>query len=106
MNQKMLEYLREHADKYPEHLEQNFPHVFEKLLEFWGTARMRPYFDELIMSNRPNRLGFPAEAVTEIWTLSRVYAELHPDASTESEVTVVEDVWNVDIEVGRGFWKH
>ena len=72
MNQKMLEYLGEHADKYPNNLEQKYPHVFQKMIELWGTVSMRPYFDELIMSNRPNRLGFPPEVVTEIWAQGEV----------------------------------
>lgn len=104
MNQKLLEYLGEHADKYPKHLEQSFPHVFHKLVEFWGTANMRAYFDELIMSNRPNRLGFPPEAVTEIWALSKVYSTLHPEDEPET-ISTFGDIWNADIDGVRDDWK-
>lgn len=105
MNQKMLEHLGEHADKYPKNLEQGFPHVFQKLVDFWGTADMRPYIDELIMSNRPNRLGFPPEAVTEIWALSKIYSTLHPEHEPPESVSTFGDIWNVDIDVARDEWK-
>lgn len=105
MNEKMLEYLGEHADKYPKHLEQGFPHVFQKVVDFWGTTQMRPYFDELIMSNRPNRLGFPPEAVTEIWALSKLYTTLHPEHEPPASISDFGDIWNVDIDVERDNWK-
>jgi hypothetical protein len=105
MNQKMLEYLGEHAEKYPKSLEQQFPHVFQKLVELWGTTDMRPYFDELIMSNRPNRHGFPPEAVTEIWALSKVYSTLHPEHEPPEGISTFGDIWNVDVDAARDSWK-
>ena len=108
MNQKMLELLGEHTDKYPKHLEQSYPHVFLKVVELWGTADMRSYFDELIMSNRPNRMGFPAEAVTEIWALSKVYSMLHPEDEPPETASDFGDIWNADIDGVRDsdIWKH
>ncbi|MEZ0237202.1 MAG: hypothetical protein ACAH06_04000 [Methylophilaceae bacterium] len=105
MNQKMLEHLGEHADKYPTNLEQKYPHVFHKLVEFWGTTDMRPYFDELIMSNRPNRLGFPPETVTEIWALSKLYSTLHPEHEPPESISAFGDIWNVDVDAARDSWK-
>lgn len=105
MNQKMLEYLGEHAEKYPKNLEQKYPHVFQKIVDLWGTADMRSYFDELIMSNRPNRLGFPPEAVTEIWALSKLYSTLHPEHEPPETVSTFGDIWNVDSDAARDNWK-
>jgi hypothetical protein len=105
MNQKMLDYLGEHADKYPKFLEQKYPHVFAKLVELWDTPDMPSYFDELIMSNRPNRQGFPAEAVTEIWALSKIYTTLHPVEAAPENTSPFSDVWDVDIDVARDDWK-
>ncbi len=107
MNQKMLDLLGEdYADKYPKFLEQHFPHVFQKMIELWGTNQMLAYFDELIMSNRPNRQGFPPEAVMEIWALHRVYSDLHPQDEIEESETDIDDVWGVDIDVERDSWKY
>ena len=105
MNQKMLEYLGEHADKYPNNLEQKYPHVFQKMIELWGTVSMRPYFDELIMSNRPNRLGFPPEVVTEIWALSKIYSTLHPEHEPPESISTFGDIWSADIDAARDTWK-
>lgn len=102
MNQKMLELLGEHADKYPRVIEENYPHVFEKLLELWGTAEMQPYLDELMMSRRPGRQGFPANAAAEVWALSAAYAKLHPALEPESPLN---DLWSSDTDAARDAWK-
>jgi hypothetical protein len=105
MNPKMQEHLGEHADKYPKALEEKFPHVFLKLVELWGTAQMRPYLDELIMSNRPNRQGFPADVVSEIWSINRIYSIQHPEQEPDVGINIFGDVWGDDIDVARDNWK-
>jgi hypothetical protein len=102
MNQKMLELLGEHADKYPKHIEQDFPHVFSKLLELWGTSQMRGYLDDLMMSKRPGRLGFPDDAAAEVWALSSAYSRLHPTPETDSPF---DDLWSHDADAARDAWK-
>ena len=104
MNQKMLELLGEHADKYPAHLEEGFPHVFNKLVELWGKPDMMPYIDSLVMSNRPNRRGFPFEVTAEIWALSKLYPTLHPDAAPPEGVSMFGDIWNLDSDAARHTW--
>lgn len=105
MNQKLLEHLGEHADKYPKALEEKFPHVFLKLLELWGTVQMRPYLDELIMSNRPNRQGFPVDVAGEIWALSRVYSIQHPEQEPDVGINPFGDVWDGDLDAVSDNWK-
>lgn len=102
MNQKMLELLGEHADKYPKTIEQNFPHVFEKLLELWGTDQMHAYLDELMMSRRPGRQGFPDAAAAEVWAVNGVYSKLYPPAESESPLN---DLWSGDSDAARDAWK-
>lgn len=102
MNQKMLELLGAQADKYPQVIEENFPHVFERLLELWGTADMQPYLDELMMSRRPGRQGFPSQAAAEIWALSAAYNKLYPSAESESPLN---DLWSSDTDAARDAWK-
>lgn len=105
MNPKMQEHLGEHTDKYPKALEEKFPHVFLKMIELWGTPQMRPYLDELIMSNRPNRMGFPADVVSEIWAINRVYSTQHPEQEPDVGINTFGDIWGDDIDVARDNWK-
>jgi hypothetical protein len=105
MNSRMQEHLGEHTDKYPKALEEKFPHVFHKMVELWGTPQMRPYLDELIMSNRPNRQGFPPEVVTEIWAISRVYSMQYPEQEPDVGINTFGDLWGDDIDVARDDWK-
>ena len=65
-----------HADSYPTCLESQFPHVFETILSLWGSHKMDDYFQELLVTSRPGRQGFPDEAATEILHLYRVYNAL------------------------------
>lgn len=102
MNQKMLELLGEYAAKYPQSLEQEFPHVFAKLLELWGTDQMHAYLDELVMSRRPGRRGFPEAAAAEVWEISSVYSKLYPPAESNSPLN---DLWSSDTDAARDAWK-
>jgi len=90
MNQKMLALLGEQSDKYPAQLEAQYPHVFEKLLELWGTDGMHTYLDELMMSRRPGRIGFPEPISAEIWALSSVYSAHYPSDDSDAEP---ENIW-------------
>lgn len=102
MNPKMTEYLGEHADKYPKQIEERFPHIFDKLLELWGTMQMHDYLDELMMSRRAGRQGFPDGVAAEVWALSAVYAKLYPPPSSDSPVN---DLWSNDVDAARDAWK-
>ncbi len=102
MNQTMLELLGDYEDKYPFALERDFPHVFERLLQLWGSDEMHTYLDELMMSKRPGRQGFPDTVATEIWELSSVYARLHPSSLPASPI---DGLWSDDTEAARDAWK-
>lgn len=101
MNAKMLELLEGDASKYPRFLEANYPYIFEKLIEYWGTSQMPAYLDELMMSKRSSRTGFPPAAATEIWTISSLYAKLRP----AEEKGLGTDIWQTDIETAHTDWK-
>lgn len=102
MNQKMLELLGDYKDKYPTTLERDFPHVFGKLLELWGSDDMHAYLDELMMSKRPGRQGFPDAVAAEVWEVSSVYAKLHPSSVPASPI---DGLWSHDTEAARDAWK-
>ena len=101
MNQRMMELLQGHTSQYPKVLETHFPHVFNKLIECWGTHQMVPYLDELMMSKRPGRQGFPPEAATEIWAISSLYSTLYPEARSG----LATNVWLEDRETAHTDWK-
>ena len=49
----------EFANKYPHRLAAGFPHVMEKLEEYWNDSdALTEYFSELMVSKRPGRRGF------------------------------------------------
>jgi hypothetical protein len=87
MNEKMLALLHGDASKYPHKLEESFPHVFNRILDVWGTAAAGAFFDELMLSSRPGRAGFPPDATAEIWALHRIYASQAP-------VKEIDDIWS------------
>ena len=89
MNEKMLALVQGNASQYPSYLEAHFPHVFNRLLEVWGTAAAEAYFNELMLSQRSNRAGFPPEATGEIWALHQAYS------ATRGSEPEGSDIWNV-----------
>jgi len=90
MNTKMLEILGDQAGKYPNYLEAHYPHVFQKLLELWNTPDGDLYFDELMLSKRADRHGFPPEATAEIWALQRIHSSLRESQAAQQNE---RDVW-------------
>lgn len=104
MNQKMLELLGEQADKYPKNLEEKFARIFNKIIELWGTAELVPYFDDLMMSARPNRQGFPPDVVKEIWALHKIFMQLFPEFEPPG-IGAHGDIWSGGGDVGRDIWK-
>jgi hypothetical protein len=100
MNKKLLKLLKDDESKYPKFIEANYPYIIEKLLEYWGTAQMHPYLEELMMSKRGvNRQGFPAEVAAEIWALNNFYEALCPNTVKG----LGTDVWLQDKDNAR--WK-
>lgn len=89
MNTRMLELLGNQPGKYPTILETQYPHVFQKLLELWNTVDGERYFDELMLSKRAGRLGFPPEATVEIWGLHQIHSALRESQQSKQE----NDLW-------------
>jgi len=76
---KMLQHLGKHADAYPSQLEQRFPHVLERITVLWGSRQMDDYFLSLLVSDRQNRQGFPADVAKEIFQVSVIHGALGLD---------------------------
>ncbi len=76
MNKELLQLLGGAEDKYPHTLEQNFPHVFIKIIELWRLPEINKYFIDLMLHNRAvPREGFPPEAAKEILDLNLINEE-------------------------------
>ncbi len=102
MNKTLLKLLKGDESKYPKFIEANYPYIIEKLLEYWGTAQMPPYLEELMISKRGvNRQGFPAEVAAELWALNSFYEALYPNTVKG----LGTDVWLLDKDIARKDWK-
>jgi hypothetical protein len=66
----------EYAVDYPHNLERQFPHVFEKISRLWGSPEMGSLFNDLLITKRVGRQGFPVSVVEEILRLYRDYQKL------------------------------
>ena len=73
---RFLELLGEHADAYPVAIEQRFPRILDKIVGLWGKPELEGVFDELMVSTRPGRQGFPADVAMELFRLSALYGKL------------------------------
>lgn len=71
-----------------------FPRIYENILEKWGSYELHDYFDELILSKREKRQGFPVDVMIELLDLYNIYKELYPK-------NLCHDKWAVDPEVAR-----
>lgn len=76
LRERMIELLGDDQDAYPYELEQRFPHVLAKLVQLWGEPSLDTYIESLLLLDRPNRRGFPMEAVLEILQVSFIHTPL------------------------------
>jgi hypothetical protein len=83
LRQRMLEILGKDRELYPFGLESKFPHVFANIVHLWGSPEMEPYFQSLMVADRPGRQGFPADAALEILRLSLAHGTLNPAAEAD-----------------------
>lgn len=98
------------ADKYPHHLAARFPHVMQKLDQYWDDPdALTEYFSELMVSRRPGRRGFPPEVGAEILSLSLAYDHIGvikpPDEEHREHGTAAkgqtEDAWGYERAVAE-----
>jgi hypothetical protein len=56
-------------------LKAQFPRIHQKLVPLWGSADGEAYLDSLIVDDRGNRQGFPADILRGLLVLQRVHFE-------------------------------
>jgi len=62
-------------NKYPKNLEEKFSRILDKLMALWGTDEFDVYMSELMIDDKGDRQGFPAEIVSELFVLSMAHDE-------------------------------
>jgi len=73
---KLLEKMGERSALYPTQIEQQFPRILAKIADLWGTPALDAYLDQMMVSDRPNRHGFPPEVATDMFRLSTAHSAL------------------------------
>ncbi len=77
MNEKVLKLLHNKEEYYPHKLEQQFPHIFEKVMIMWDSPEFDSYLNKFMLDKREHaRQGFPPEVASEILRLSMLHSEL------------------------------
>ena len=64
------------ADRYPVLIEQRFPRILARIADLWGTAELDYYLDDLMLSDREGRQGFPTDVATEFFRLIKMHGAL------------------------------
>lgn len=75
---KLFAFIQGHEDRFPWKTSERFPQIVEKIASLWlNPPLMRAYFEQLLLTQRETRQGFPQEIYTEIDALSELYNKLH-----------------------------
>jgi hypothetical protein len=76
---KLLSLIQGHEGTFPTQLADRFPGILEKIVATWeNPIEARAYLQQLLVTQRENRQGFPEEVYKEIHALYEVYKTLHP----------------------------
>ena len=60
MDEKLPKILGGETKFYPYALENKYPRILAKIISLWITPGMGDYFVDLMVSDRPDRAGFPS----------------------------------------------
>ena len=64
---------------FPRLLSERFPHVLTRIVETWDSPTdTQDYFEGLMIADPRRTQGFPADAMAEIFALSRLHETVHP----------------------------
>lgn len=68
-------------------LEEQFPHVVDNLILFWGEPEFLDQLERLLKysydPSRPNRSGFPFKAIQELEFILQEHIRMFPNIDTE-----------------------
>lgn len=63
----------DYAHAYPKLIEENYPHVLEKIANLANPLEAERFFEELMLTQRTDRHGFSVEAFGELLALVNVF---------------------------------
>ena len=85
MNENILKVLSNKTDFYPHKLEQQFPHILERIIHLWDSQEFDTHLNKLMLDNREQRRqGFPPEVASELLRLSILHSEQYVKAEPKS----------------------
>lgn len=82
MNREVvLHTLKCSPNRYPQTLDEQFPHVLENVVKLWNSPEAEPYIADLLHPTRSggrfDRNGFPERAWEELLQLQMLHRKLH-----------------------------
>lgn len=92
-----------YAHAYPKHVEQEYPHVLEKIAALSGAPEMERFFEDLLLTQRTDRKGFSTEAFGEMLALLNIYRKL---GLMRAPAKKDGDVWNWVGDIGLEGGEH
>lgn len=85
MNENVLKVLNNNADFYPHKLEQQFPHILDKIMIMWDSSEFDSYLNKFMLDQRSHaRQGFPPEVASEILRLSMIHSKQYVSKASKS----------------------
>jgi hypothetical protein len=92
MDQRLLSQLGGNEAIYPHAMEEQFPRVFNKLVDLFHTPQIHGFLNGLLIDNRSeSRAGFPADVATEIFHLSNFLASSSLAGETDSALAEIPE---------------
>lgn len=61
---------------YPVQLESRFPRIFQQIVMLWGKPELDTYLNDLMVTDRHDRQGFPDDVARELFRLSVAHGAL------------------------------
>jgi hypothetical protein len=89
---------------FPQHLADQHARIADKLESLWGSRECSTLLDDLVFSDRPDRLGFSFEVLRELFALKEVHEARYPQLTQNPNdpfASSVSDVVRADVEQRR-----
>jgi len=89
---------------FPQHLADQHARIADKLDTLWGSRECTAMLDDLVFSDRPDRLGFSFEVLRELFALKEVHEARFPQLTgspNDPFSSSISDVVRADIEQRR-----
>jgi hypothetical protein len=90
---KLLVLLGPDAGAYPTHLEQKFPRILDRIVALWGKSGLDAFLQDLTVTQRTDRQGFPEDVAVELFRLAALHGEMRltPDHSQGTGWSWIDD---------------